>query len=174
MPPGILPLRLTLSTLPPAPSTEQSRSLLQHARRGLLADPAARIHLHGGELPGTLQSERTDTTGMTLCIAAIARHPVQLYEAGVCLTLTVVLFFVWWKQRSGLSRGLLFGWFLVVIFTSRFFLEYFKESVTPNEAGLPLTLGQMLSIPFVLAGLWLLMARGHLHQSSPTTPRNRT
>jgi prolipoprotein diacylglyceryltransferase len=164
MPPGIVPLRITLSSSQPAPSAEQRGLLLQRVRTGLLASRAARMHIREGELPVVSLPEYADATAMTLAIAAIARHPVQLYEACACLTLAVVLFLVWWRQRSRLSHGLLFGWFLVVIFMSRFFLEHFKETAAVGESGLPLTIGQLLSLPFILAGLWLLLTRRNLFQ----------
>jgi prolipoprotein diacylglyceryltransferase len=82
-----------------------------------------------------------------------------LYEAAVGIVLALVLFLHWKRRQSGLLHGSLFGLYLVAIFASRFVLEYFKESVTPIETGCPVSIGQLLSIPFVLAGLWLLLTR---------------
>lgn len=86
----------------------------------------------------------------------VARHPVQLYEAAVALLLGIALFTIWWRKGAAVPPGLLLGWCLVLLFISRFFLEYLKEDVAAIEAGLPLKMGQMLSIPFVALGIWLV------------------
>lgn len=55
------------------------------------------------------------------------------------------------------SRGLLFGLFLVLVFTFRFFIEFLKENQTGFEAGMTFNMGQILSIPFVLIGLFFIL-----------------
>ncbi|RPH35952.1 prolipoprotein diacylglyceryl transferase [bacterium] len=89
-------------------------------------------------------------------VLGIARHPVQLYEAAVALALGIWLFTIWWKKKSAVPPGLLIGWCLVLLFASRFLLEYLKEDLIPIEAGLPLKIGQLLSIPFIALGVWLV------------------
>jgi phosphatidylglycerol---prolipoprotein diacylglyceryl transferase len=86
----------------------------------------------------------------------LPRHPVQLYEAAAYLLIFAVLFLAW--QREGLRRrqGLLAGTFLVLVFTARFVLEFYKMPQAAYEYGQFLTVGQWLSVPCVLAGLWLL------------------
>jgi phosphatidylglycerol---prolipoprotein diacylglyceryl transferase len=53
------------------------------------------------------------------------------------------------------SLVLSFGWFLMLIFGSRFFIEFLKEPQVGFEASMALNMGQWLSIPFVLAGAWI-------------------
>ena len=79
------------------------------------------------------------------------RHPAQLYEAFGYL----ILFFILWvlyKKGYGQKVGFLFGVFLIALFTIRFVIEFFKENQVAFEDALPLNMGQLLSIPFILAG----------------------
>jgi len=85
------------------------------------------------------------------------RHPSQLYEAAggliVLLSLFAVEYFLKGKKRPGLFSGV----FLIGYFTFRFFVEYFKEfQIDPNNT-FPLTMGQCLSIPFVVIGIFILI-----------------
>jgi phosphatidylglycerol:prolipoprotein diacylglycerol transferase len=90
-------------------------------------------------------------------VDAVPRHPAQLYEAIYCLLLFMGLFYLWSKKRWDISNGKLFGTFLVTIFTLRFIDEFFKIDQEPFESSLPLNMGQLLSIPFVLVGIWMLI-----------------
>jgi prolipoprotein diacylglyceryl transferase len=87
----------------------------------------------------------------------IPRHPAQLYEAIYCLLLFLLLFSVWYKFRERLKNGFLFSWFLIILFSLRFIDEFFKINQEPFEDGLFLNMGQLLSIPFVLTGVIILL-----------------
>jgi len=87
----------------------------------------------------------------------LPRHPAQLYEAIFCLILFVVLFMIWKKKRTTMYNGLIFGIFLITLFGQRFIVEHFKENQVPFENVLPINMGQILSIPFVLIGIIILM-----------------
>ena len=86
-------------------------------------------------------------------VDAMPRHPGQLYEA----IAYAILFFIGWRlyrrmpQRVG--TGYYFGLCLAYIFTARFFIEYTKEVQEAFEQALPLNMGQLLSIPFVIIGI---------------------
>jgi len=84
----------------------------------------------------------------------VARHPVQLYEAFAYLATFCVLYFLW-KTRQ-LRTGQLSGLFFIFIFGSRFVLEFFKEHQLAIIDQSFLQMGQYLSIPFILLGIWLL------------------
>lgn len=85
------------------------------------------------------------------------RHPAQLYEAIYCLLLFVFLFWLW-KQKKGLTpAGRLSGLFMIILFSLRFVDEFFKEPQVDFENDLVLNMGQILSIPAVLAGVILLV-----------------
>ena len=86
-------------------------------------------------------------------VDAMPRHPGQLYEA----IAYAILFFIGWRlyrrmpQRVG--TGYFFGLCLAYIFTARFFIEFTKEVQEAFEASLPLDMGQLLSMPFIVLGV---------------------
>lgn len=87
----------------------------------------------------------------------IPRHPAQLYESISCFILTFVLFGIWNKYKAATPRGLMVGVFLVWVFTLRFLYEFLKENQEAFEANYPLNMGQFLSIPVVLLGLYFII-----------------
>ena len=89
-------------------------------------------------------------------VDGLARHPVQLYEAATCLVAFALLFLAWRRERMRNMPGLLAGMFLTMVFAARFALEFWKTPQASYEAGFPLSVGQWLSVPCILAGLWLM------------------
>lgn len=86
-----------------------------------------------------------------------ARHPAQLYEAFCYVFVFLILFLIYWKTKKSQQEGFLFGTFLLLLWTVRFFVEFVKEPQGDefiNFAGL--NTGQWLSIPFVLIGLYFM------------------
>ncbi|MCB0293110.1 MAG: prolipoprotein diacylglyceryl transferase, partial [Calditrichaeota bacterium] len=71
------------------------------------------------------------------------------------LAIFFILYRTYQAKKARTEPGLLLGMFLFMVFGFRFFVEFFKEVQTPWENALPLTMGQFLSIPFVLIGLYL-------------------
>jgi len=86
----------------------------------------------------------------------IPRHPAQLYEALFYLLSFVIIYFQYKKYDGKFNDGYLFGIFLILIFGFRIFVEYFKENQTYFEEGMLLNMGQLLSIPLVIAGIYFL------------------
>ena len=88
----------------------------------------------------------------------IARHPVQLYESMSYLFSFGVLYYTYWYTQKRHKEGYIFGFFLVLIFGFRIIMEIFKTSQGGIETsfGNALTTGQLLSIPFVLIGLYFM------------------
>ena len=85
------------------------------------------------------------------------KHPAMLYEAFGYVFVFAILFYMYWKTDARNKQGLLFGTFLVLLWTVRFFVEYVKESQGGFEESLGLlSTGQWLSIPFVIAGLFFM------------------
>lgn len=83
-------------------------------------------------------------------------HPTQLYEA-LCYLLTFVLcMWLYFKKDLWKKEGLIFGIFMICIFTSRFFIEFLKNDQEAFEANMTLNMGQWLSIPFVIAGIYFV------------------
>jgi phosphatidylglycerol---prolipoprotein diacylglyceryl transferase len=86
----------------------------------------------------------------------VPRHPAQLYEALSCLVLCLVLYLIWNRYRSKTPHGLLLGIFLLVVFGLRFVYEYFKENQVAFENTMQYNMGQILSVPTILLGLFFL------------------
>ena len=59
---------------------------------------------------------------------AIPRHPTQIYEALAYLASFVILFLIYKKQKDNPKEGLLAGLFFILVFTSRFLLEFLKST----------------------------------------------
>lgn len=89
-------------------------------------------------------------------IDMIPRHPVQLYEAG-CYLLTFVLLLALYRLKKMQREGLAFGLFMTLIFGSRFLLEFFKTPQAAYEAGYSISVGQWLSVPFILLGILMML-----------------
>ncbi len=84
-------------------------------------------------------------------------HPTQLYEAGAYLLLFVLLMYMYWRRHAEQRPGLMLGVFFIGTFLSRFFIEFVKNDQVAFEAGMTLNMGQWLSIPFVIVGIWLVV-----------------
>ena len=95
----------------------------------------------------------------------VLRHPGQLYEAIAYALLFVLMFWLYKKMPQRVGTGFYFGLCLAYIFTFRFFIEYFKEVQEAFEQGLPFDMGQILSIPFIIIGVWC-MVKGLKRDSS--------
>lgn len=87
----------------------------------------------------------------------IARHAAQLYESIACVFLFVLLFWIWYREKNDLPSGRLLGIFLIWCFGLRFLFEYLKENQESFEDNMVLNMGQILSIPLVIAGIIILL-----------------
>ncbi len=87
----------------------------------------------------------------------IPRHPSQIYEALAYLSIFLIMIAIYKKKQGQTKDGLLVGLFFVLIFGSRFFVEFLKENQSAFEQGMTLNMGQWLSIPAVLIGLGLIL-----------------
>ena len=95
----------------------------------------------------------------------IPRHPAQLYESISCFVLFFILLALWNKFKENTPRGMLLGIFFVWVFTLRFLYEFLKENQEAFEANYALNMGQILSIPVVLLGLFfIIQSRKHAIQ----------
>jgi len=95
--------------------------------------------------------------------AIVPRHPAQLYEALAYLLIFVLLVMVYWLrsrkyvQNAKVGTGLYFGMCLTLIFAFRFFIEFIKKEQVDFEKEMMLDMGQLLSIPFILVGLYFII-----------------
>lgn len=86
----------------------------------------------------------------------VPRHPVQLYEGIVNLLLFFLFLRIWQRRVYRTWPGVLVGLLFTFVFASRFFIEFVKESQGGFADDALLQTGQLLSLPFVAIGLWLL------------------
>ena len=87
----------------------------------------------------------------------IVRHPAQLYESISCLLLFAILFWYWHRHQLNTPPGRIFGLFMIILWCLRFSYEFLKENQEAFEYGLPLNMGQILSIPLFIAGIYILI-----------------
>jgi len=85
------------------------------------------------------------------------RHPTQIYEALSYLLIFFYLIWYYYHKKGKPEPGYIFGMFLILIFGVRFFIEFVKEPQVGFEATMALNMGQWLSIPFVLAGIYFMV-----------------
>ncbi len=97
------------------------------------------------------------------------RHPSQLYEAGLeGLLLLVILSLLFWTTNARMKPGLLGGLFITGYGLSRFMIEFFREpDAQLGILSTGLTMGQMLSLPMILLGLFFLATASHRHPLTP-------
>ena len=90
-------------------------------------------------------------------VDSLPRHPGQLYEA-ICYAIFFgIHWFFYRRYPQKVGSGFFFGLCLFLIFTSRIFIEYTKENQEAFEEGMLLNMGQLLSIPFVVLGLYCMI-----------------
>ena len=87
----------------------------------------------------------------------IPRHPTMLYEALLCLIVFAVLWTIYKKYKANPPEGSLFGSFLILLFSGRFLLEYTKIPQANFASDWMFNMGQLLSIPLVLIGLYIVI-----------------
>lgn len=90
-------------------------------------------------------------------IYAIPRHPSQIYESASYFIMFLIMLWLYRKKRATMPNGYLFSIFLIMLWSFRFIIEYFKEAQVPFEHSLPLFMGQLLSIPFIILGVVMLV-----------------
>lgn len=84
------------------------------------------------------------------------RHPAQLYEAIAYFIIFIISILIYKKHKDMVGSGFYFGFCLATIFTFRFFVEFCKEVQVDFEEGMALDMGQILSIPFILIGVYFI------------------
>jgi phosphatidylglycerol---prolipoprotein diacylglyceryl transferase len=101
----------------------------------------------------------------------VPKHPTQLYEALSYLIIFFVLYRLYLTKREILPRGFIFGWFLILLFSARFLIEFIKEVQVDFESHMSLNMGQWLSLPFILTGVALVIWS---NKKLKTAPEKRT
>lgn len=89
----------------------------------------------------------------------VPRHPAQLYEAILYLTVFFTLWMLYRNKAQVAKDGFLFGYFLMLLFSIRFFVEFLKADQEVFESDWLLNMGQLLSLPFIIAGMVLVLIK---------------
>lgn len=98
----------------------------------------------------------------------LPKHPTQIYEALCYLVLFVILLWMYYKKDLARRRpGVMFGFFLIILFGTRFLIEFIKNPQVDFEQNMVLNMGQLLSIPFIVAGVVILW---RALKQAPLTP----
>ncbi|MFP4468619.1 MAG: prolipoprotein diacylglyceryl transferase [Bacteroidales bacterium] len=87
----------------------------------------------------------------------VPKHPTQIYEGLSYLLLFFILGWVYIKKRTKVPVGFLTGFFALFMFIVRFLIEFIKEPQSPFEEDMVLNMGQILSIPAILAGIGFMI-----------------
>lgn len=111
---------------------------------------------------------RDTSTGAIL--QNVPSHPTQIYEALSYLFIFVVLFLYFRKNKDKVRDGFIFGVFLIMLFTARFFIEFIKNDQVSFESGMLFNMGQWLSLPFILIGIALIFFTGRKPAYFSQTP----
>jgi len=86
----------------------------------------------------------------------LPRHPSMLYESLLCVLLLVVLWSTYHHYKKNPPEGLLLGLIMIILFTGRILIEFTKVEQAAFMEGTFFTMGQLLSVPFILYGIWLI------------------
>lgn len=86
-----------------------------------------------------------------------ASHPTQIYEALCYIATSILLMRLYKEERFRNAKGFLLGVFFIMVFTARFFIEFLKENQVAFEETMSLNMGQILSIPLVVTGIFLIV-----------------
>jgi prolipoprotein diacylglyceryl transferase len=116
------------------------------------------IYGHSTDLPWAfrfIENIREWRQGATPIFTAPS-HPTQLYEASGYLIVFGILMFLYFKKQAWKREGLILGLFLVGMFFTRFCVEFIKNNQESFEANMSLNMGQLLSIPFIIAGIYFI------------------
>jgi prolipoprotein diacylglyceryl transferase len=97
--------------------------------------------------------------GLSATEQMMPRHPTMLYEALLCIVIFIILWAVYKKYQSRPPEGALFGSFLALLFSGRFLLEFTKINQAAFASDWSINMGQWLSLPLIIIGLWLLFKK---------------
>ena len=146
---------------------EQARNFTDVTARNVLGNNLTEFFAsHQGNITSGVQLLNDGKVGSRISTYGIARHPAQLYESISCVILFLFLFWIWSGHKENLPAGRLLGIFLIWCFGLRFFFEFLKENQEAFEEGMVLNMGQILSIPLVIAGIIIVILSYRKHNVS--------
>ena len=131
--------------------------LAQQGKMALMRDREFFDEPPGKALDYVVTEDKGTVVGM-ISTMAIARHAAQLYESISCLIFFLLLYWLWAKGWADRNPGFIFGLFMIILWPLRFAYEFLKEPQVEFERTMSLNMGQILSIPLVIAGILILIA----------------
>ena len=145
------------------PTTSESFLAMKFIRgedyNGPLGEPAIKAQTQLKNANEAFNAVVNDPQYKTILDAIPYRYPAQLYEAICYVFVFAILLFLYWKTEARNKAGYLFGLFLILLWSIRFVIEFFKDSQGGFEK-YPifnaLSTGQWLSIPFVIIGFYFV------------------
>lgn len=160
------PIQLTISFKETIKDEQSIKKFLEGSLKNILVrashyDEPMVYETYGTPLTYTL-SKQEEGAGYQAVVhtLGIPRHPAQLYESFSCFLVFIFLLLWWRKKGQALAPGRMLGTFMVIIFALRFFYEFYKENQTSFENQMFLNMGQLLSLPWIAAGLFLILRPG--------------
>ncbi len=154
------PIKILLEFEPGHGSTNEEHAQYVEGRVNsfLSYNPYVREHIiQTGSVNYKIVQDKTGNFFAIINTYAIPRHPAQLYESISCILLFALLMWIWNNQKEKLAPGRIFGIFMIILWSLRFAYEFLKENQVDFENSLPLNMGQLLSIPLVLLGIFILI-----------------
>ena len=138
-------------------SPDRVVSFLEAEVKSVLLDQNEFIDEPIGSLNYKISQEPDGSFAAKVITTGIVRHPSQLYESISCFLLFVFFWWYWSRLKNALPEGRIFGWFMVILWSLRFVYEFLKKNQVSFEDAMDLNMGQLLSIPLVLVGVWVLV-----------------
>ena len=135
---------------------QEARNMIELTVNNLLSNRLYEFFDEGSRPLDYEISQQDGAVAARIHTLGISRHPAQLYESISCVFLFILLFAIWNHYKEKLPTGRLFGIFLIACFGLRIVYEFLKENQVSFEDQLPLNMGQILSIPLVVAGIFVL------------------
>lgn len=138
-------------------SPDRVVSFLEAEVKSVLLDQNEFIDEPIGSLNYKISQEPDGSFAAKVITTGIVRHPSQLYESISCFLLFLFFWWYWSRLKNALPEGRIFGWFMVILWSLRFVYEFLKKNQVSFEDAMDLNMGQLLSIPLVLVGVWVLV-----------------
>jgi prolipoprotein diacylglyceryltransferase len=138
-------------------SPDRVVSFLEAEVKSALLDQNEFIDEPIGSLNYKISQEPDGSFAAKVITTGIVRHPSQLYESISCFLLFLFFWWYWSRLKNALPEGRIFGWFMVILWSLRFVYEFLKKNQVSFEDAMDLNMGQLLSIPLVLVGIWVLV-----------------
>ena len=153
---GLVPITAVITYQKDAELELTDKYALENLKGNAYRYPEVTQHVDFGK--GPLKYKLNEEAGIAeIYLLGTVRHAAQMYEAGYCVLLMILLFWFWHKKRNILPRGFNFAMLMILLWSLRFVDEFFKMNQEAFEDSLTLNMGQILSIPLTIAGIIIMI-----------------